>query len=64
MQGWRVAADAVAAARAARSVADADAPAFAPLTGAADTDEGDAASERRYAARMDAVYGAGEWKLY
>ena len=64
VQGWRGAADAVAAARAARSVADADAPAFAPLAGAADTDESDAASERRYAARMDAVYGAGEWQLY
>jgi hypothetical protein len=64
VQGWRGAADAVAAARAARSVTDADAPAFAPPAGAADTDESDAASERRYAARMDAIYGAGGWQLY
>jgi hypothetical protein len=52
----------VAAARAARGAA-ADAPAFPPA-GADDGDESDAASERRYAARMDALFGEKQWDLY
>ena len=51
VRGWRAAARRVADARDAREEA-------------ADLEEGPEASERRYAARMDALYGAGEWDLY
>jgi hypothetical protein len=67
VRGWRTAVDRVAEARDARDAEEAAGKAapFPPADEVAGAQqEGGAAVERRYAARMDALYGTGAWELY